>query len=402
MRYLILGGGPAGLTMAHQLLRRGEDSFLVLEAEEEAGGLCRSKQVDGYPLDIGGGHFLDVKRPKVKEFLFSFLGEEEWEYFERDSRIEIEGYTIGHPFEANIWQFPITEQIAYIKSIAYAGCNTGEAMPDDFVSWITWKLGKLIAENYMLPYNRKMYGNNLNILGTEWLDKLPNVSLDETLRSCLTHHAYGTQPGHAQFLYPKHYGYGEVWLRMAEVLGEHILYSQPVRKINFKTKTVETENGDNYCADRIISTIPWNTFTEILGIPKELREIITGLKHTSVEIRYFPEHLDTKAHWIYCPDAKLAYHRVLVRHNFCKGRGYWTETNMERVQNGNGDQMERFINTYAYPINDIGKNAKMKRLLMWCKENEVYGLGRWGEHQHYNSDVTVEKAMQLGNILCQT
>lgn len=75
---------------------------------------------------------------------------------------------------------------------------------------------------------------------------------------------------------------------------------------------------------------------------------------------------------------------------------------MERVQNGNGDQMERFINTYAYPINDIGKNAKMKRLLMWCKENEVYGLGRWGEHQHYNSDVTVEKAMQLGNILCQT
>ena len=191
MKYIILGGGAAGLAIAHQLLKRGEDSFLVLEAEKEAGGLCRSKIVDGYFLDIGGGHFLDVKRPQVKEFLFSFLPESEWEYFERDSRIEFNGHTIGHPFEANIWQLQITEQIEYIKSIAYAGCSLGEAMPEDFVSWITWKLGKLIADNYMLPYNRKMYGDNLHILGTEWLDKLPNVSLDETLLSCLTHHAYG-------------------------------------------------------------------------------------------------------------------------------------------------------------------------------------------------------------------
>ena len=41
----------------------------------------------------------------------------------------------------------------------------------------------------------------------------------------------------------------------------------------------------------------------------------------------------------------------------------------------------------------------MKKLLTWCKENEVYGLGRWGEHQHYNSDVTVEKALHLGEVI---
>lgn len=42
--------------------------------------------------------------------------------------------------------------------------------------------------------------------------------------------------------------------------------------------------------------------------------------------------LDTKAQWLYIPDEKKPYHRILVRHNFCQGsRGYWLETRKERV-----------------------------------------------------------------------
>ena len=57
MKYLILGAGPAGLTLANMLLERGEDDFLVIEKEDSAGGLCRSRDVDASPFDIGGGHF---------------------------------------------------------------------------------------------------------------------------------------------------------------------------------------------------------------------------------------------------------------------------------------------------------------------------------------------------------
>ena len=48
------------------------------------------------------------------------------------------------------------EQIEYIKSIAYAGCNLGIPMPNKFVDWISWKLGDKIASDYMLPYNKKI------------------------------------------------------------------------------------------------------------------------------------------------------------------------------------------------------------------------------------------------------
>ena len=74
VKYLILGGGPAGLTMGAMLLERGETSFLVVEKEDEAGGLCRSVTVDGSPFDIGGGHFL-----------FS-QGERSWENYRSQTR----------------------------------------------------------------------------------------------------------------------------------------------------------------------------------------------------------------------------------------------------------------------------------------------------------------------------
>jgi hypothetical protein len=39
----------------------------------------------------------------------------------------------------------------------------------------------------------------------------------------------------------------------------------------------------------------------------------------------------------------------------------------------------------------------MKNLLEFAKSKKVFGLGRWGEHQHYNSDLTVNLAMDLAD-----
>lgn len=399
MKYLILGAGPSGLTLANRLKQMGETSFFVLEKEKEAGGLCRSTQVDGSPFDIGGGHFLDVRRPKVNEFLFQFMPEEEWGKFDRDSRIAVNGDVISHPIEANIWQMKLENQVEYLKSIAVAGCNLKEEMPQEFVSWIYWKLGDKIAENYMIPYNQKMFGEDLNQLGTYWLEKLPNVSFEETLLSCLTKKAYGEQPGHAQFFYPKKYGYGELWLRMAEEIKGQIKYDASVHAIDFDTNTVTTKEGETYSADVIISTIPWMEFAKITGMPQELKEKIGHLKYSSVQTAYFPDNLDTEAQWVYYPDPELSYHRILVRHNFCNGsKGYWTECNSTRVDETTESTFQ-YMNQYAYPLNTIGKPEIMKELLEWAKTRRVYGLGRWGEHQHYNSDLVVELALKMAEEL---
>ncbi len=42
----------------------------------------------------------------------------------------------------------------------------------------------------------------------------------------------------------------------------------------------------------------------------------------------------------------------------------------------------------------------MKDLLEYTSSKGVYGLGRWGEWQHYNSDVVVALAMDMADRLC--
>lgn len=389
--FIILGAGPAGLTFANCLLDMGIDSFLVLEKEKEAGGLCRSRIVDGAPLDIGGGHILDVRRPRVTEYLFRFMPQEEWNHYNRISKIRtIGGQEIDYPYEANIWQLSIEEQVEHIMSVANAGCNRGMEKPVQFDEWIVWKLGEKIAEDYMFPYNRKIWSIDLKELGTYWMEKLPDVSLKDTLYSCLEKNAHGALPGHAQFYYPKKYGFGELWIRMAQRIKEHVVYEEPVVTLDADNRIV---NG-RYQGERIISTIPWDSIKELHGASEEIKTHIASLKHSAVVIEYQQRETDTNAHWTYFPDESLPYHRILWRSNFCEGsRGCWTETNAVRYVKQ--DEKFSYYSEYAYPLNTVNKPESIKRILDWAAERNIIGLGRFGEWEHLNTDVTVEHAMNL-------
>lgn len=391
-KYLILGGGPAGLTFATLLKMHGENKFILIEKEKNAGGLCRSINLDSAPLDIGGGHFLDVRRPKVVQFLFKFMPSNEWNIFNRISKIKINDYLIDHPFESNIWQFPNKISEEYLISIKNAGCNNGIIKPEKFIDWIKWKLGDKIASDYMIPYNMKMFGSNLNLLGTYWLEKLPDVSYDDTLNSIINRKSIAKQPGHATFYYPKYFGYGEVWARLADYISNNMIINKSVTSINFNNSEVQLDDNEKISADTIITSIPW-VGINLINLPEDIKFGLTELKYTSVNVSYHSESIDSDAHWIYYPDLNLPYHRKLLRQNFCNSAsGYWTETNSERYIKEN---CFTYKNEFAYPLNTINKRECISKLLDFAKTKNIYGLGRWGEWEHYNSDTTVEKAMIL-------
>lgn len=394
-KYVILGAGPSGLTLAHGLLDAGYQlsDILVIEKEAVAGGLCRSEIVDGAPIDTGGGHFLDLKRQEVLDFLFRFMPRSEWTKHDRVSKIRLRGSEVDHPLEGNLWQFPIEDQVDYLESIAQAGSVRGEPMPDSFAAWINWKLGDRISKEYMLPYNSKIWSMDPDLLGTYWLYKLPNVSFRETLLSCLQGEPKGELPAHGTFFYPNKYGYGEVWRRMGEALGNSLVTDCRVGSIDLDSYSV---NGQ-WQAEKIISTIPWTLWPDWCDMPDEIVQAITELKNASINIDYHQETLGSDAHWTYEPDEMISYHRLLLRSNFVPGaRGYWSETNAKRSTKTDG---VRFHNEFAYPINTIGKPLAVEKILSWGRDNNIIGLGRWGRWEHMNSDIAVSEALKLAKDL---
>jgi protoporphyrinogen oxidase len=392
VRYCILGAGPSGLAFANKLKQAGITSFVLLDKEAVAGGLCRSTMVDGSPLDMGGGHFLDVRRQRVLDFLFEFMPRSEWDEHKRVSKIRIRGQEVDHPLEGNLWQLAVVDQIDFLESIARAGCVSGAPQPEKFDEWIRWKFGEHIANEYMLPYNRKIWCIALERLGTYWLDKLPSVSFRETVQSCLERSAGGSLPAHGTFLYPRHYGYGEVWRRMGEALGDHLVTGCPVSKFNPINRTV---NGD-YRYDQLVTTIPWPEWRNKGTLPPEIETAVAQLEHTTVDVDYYPENVATSSHWTYEPAEDISYHRLLFRHNFCSGaRGYWSETNSRRAQ---PVRHFRHRNDYAYPVNTLRKPEAVAAIRRWSATQGILPVGRWGTWEHMNSDVAVDLAMQAAEI----
>jgi len=127
--------------------------------------------------------------------------------------------------------------------------------------------------------------------------------------------------------------------------------------------------------------------------------LFSKLDYAGIQIDYYPENIKSKAHWIYIPDESIKEHRILCRKNFCiNSKGYWTETNT--VWNKK-QQPSGFINEFAYPLNTMNKPDTMRKVLEWSTCNKIFGLGRWGEWEHMNSDIAVDKGIKLAESLCK-
>ena len=184
-----------------------------------------------------------------------------------------------------------------------------------------------------------MFGEELNNLGTYWLEKLPNVSFEETLLSCIQKKLMENNQDMRNFFIQKNMDMVNYGLGWGNVSKKIFLYNKEIRKIDLDSHIVTTADNCEYYGDIIITTIPWTEFETIDGLPKNIASNIDELKYSSIQIEYINKNLDTDAHWIYIPDEEVAYHRILVRHNFCpNSAGYWTETNSDRIGKKQRDQ----------------------------------------------------------------
>src|SRR5262252_1669353 len=94
---VVIGAGPAGLTAAYDLTRRGAPT-IVFEQDAQVGGLARTVVYNGFRFDIGGHRFF-TKVAAVQELWRELLGDDLLER-PRLSRIYYRGRFFDYPLKA--------------------------------------------------------------------------------------------------------------------------------------------------------------------------------------------------------------------------------------------------------------------------------------------------------------
>ena len=93
---VILGAGPAGLTAGYLLAKKGLP-VVVLEAEDQVGGIAKTAVRDGYRFDLGGHRFFT--KAKEVDALWHEIMREEFLERPRMSRIYWNKKFLDYPLQ---------------------------------------------------------------------------------------------------------------------------------------------------------------------------------------------------------------------------------------------------------------------------------------------------------------
>jgi protoporphyrinogen oxidase len=214
LRVVVIGAGPAGLTAARELVRRGLTP-IVLEKDGIVGGLARTESYKGFHFDMGGHRFF-TKVDEVKKIWQEILGSE---FLRRPrlSRIYYNGRFFNYPLK------PLN---------ALAGLGVGRAVlvvlsylrwqlfpykeEHTFEQWVTNRFGRRLFETFFKTYTEKVWGISCAELRAEWAaQRIKDLSLRSAVVSMFVKPKRTIKTLIDEFDYPR-LGPGMMWRAAAE------------------------------------------------------------------------------------------------------------------------------------------------------------------------------------------
>ena len=204
----IIGAGIAGIQAACQLQQAGVE-FCVLEAGPAPGGLARTGQHQHWKYDYG------VKALYSRDSaVMDYLRALPVEYVEHQRHAAVHhvsagspsGIDITYPFENGIGELPLADKVACV--LGYLEASTARQPFANFHEWIVNRLGRGIAEQFMLPYNQKIWDCPLDEISLGLVaNKIHPAPLEEIIRIALGEKITGRQY-QARFIYPREVCHG--------------------------------------------------------------------------------------------------------------------------------------------------------------------------------------------------
>lgn len=319
---LVLGGGLAGMATALNLARRLPDEpRLVLEKERVPGGLARSRCVGGFTFDLTG-HYLHLREPETTAFVEGLIGER-LTSVERRAAIHTRGARLDFPFQANLHGLP-PEVVArcLVDFIEAGGRKASDDPTRPFSQWAQEVFGAGIAEEFLLPYNAKLFRVDPAELTAEWVAwSVPRPDLGQVVRGALgiKNTGMGYNP---TFRYPRDGGIGILPEALAKAVAPDLRLGATVVSVDARERRVILESGEILNWDYLVSTLPLPFLLQrTRGLdqcprgqgPRSMAEIAGALRWTAVAelaLGIGRPGVAGGAHWIYFPEPRYPFYRV--------------------------------------------------------------------------------------------
>jgi protoporphyrinogen oxidase len=281
--YVVLGGGPAGLTAGYLLAKRGE-RVVVLESTDQVGGIARTEVRDGYRFDLGGHRFFT----KVREVddLWHEIMEGEFLLRPRRSRIYWNGTFLNYPLEGMdvIRKLgPVDLTRAGLSYLAAAARARLRPRPEEtFEQWVCNRFGRWLFNQFFKTYTEKLWGVSTSELRADWAaQRIKGLSFSAAARSAfLGNRGNAIRSLIEEFHYPR-YGPGQMWERMQSDIvarGGEVLVNAPVTRIELEGggRVVRVvAGGETIAARAVISSLPLAATVRDAGRGLRYRDFLT-------------------------------------------------------------------------------------------------------------------------------
>jgi len=283
---LVLGGGPAGLTAGYLLGKAGRD-VVVLEAEDQVGGLAKTVERDGYRFDLGGHRFF-TKALEVDDLWHEVLGDE-FLRRPRMSRIYWNNRYLDYPLRGP----DVIKKLGPVELARCMGSYLVAAMrpkgeEESLEQWVTNRFGRRLFELFFQSYNEKVWGVPASEIRAEWAaQRIKGLSFFSAARAAF----FGNRGNKiksliSEFNYPR-FGPGQMWESMTTSIraqGGEVLLSAPVTRLELAgSRVVEVEAGGvpYTLPEAVISSLPLREVVRMISppVPREVLDAADGLRY---------------------------------------------------------------------------------------------------------------------------
>jgi protoporphyrinogen oxidase len=403
---IIIGAGVSGISYANFT----DNEYLILEAESQIGGYCKTIKQDGFTWDYSG-HFFHFQNKWVEDLVCANIDKDALVKCQKRTQIKYGNRYVDFPFQKNIHQLPQDEFIDCLYDL-FAAKDTDCA---SFKQMLYAKFGRSIADKFLIPYNEKLYACNLDALDVNAMGRFFPYAQREDI--VLNFRRPSNESYNACFTYPQGGAIEYINSLYRNLNADKVCLNERVVGIDLVSKTLQT-TARRLRYDRLISTMPFDVLLHMSNVDFD-HKVYSANKVLVFNLGFDRKGADRTNHWIYFPCKDTCFYRIgyydnifsadrmslYVELGFERNADIDAQTYRQRVLSDLRSEGiitdHRLVSWHSVVMNPAychitqasERDVSVKKDLL--RQHDVYSIGRYGSWTYCSIEDNILEARRL-------